>query len=158
VSQAGIICHTQARDSHAAYGPGGLSPRRERPAPARPRARHASRSDGSGAGVRPRTKRTQSSDFPPMHRLPLLLGSAGVALALFAGEPTAGRATDLVPRAPPPDSAGRGLYRDACANCHGVDGTGVSNVRLGLETPLPDFTDCNFASREPDADWVAVDR
>jgi len=32
----------------------------------------------------------------------------------------------------------------------------VSNVRLGLETPLPDFTSCNFASREPDADWVAV--
>ena len=26
----------------------------------------------------------------------------------------------------------------------------------GLETPLPDFTDCRFASREPSADWMAV--
>lgn len=56
----------------------------------------------------------------------------------------------------PVDSVGEQLYRSACANCHGVDGTGVPSVRLGLEVPLPDFTDCSFASREPDSDWVAV--
>jgi len=27
---------------------------------------------------------------------------------------------------------------------------------VGFEQPLPDFTDCDFASREPQADWVAV--
>jgi len=27
---------------------------------------------------------------------------------------------------------------------------------VGFETPLPDFTDCSFGTREPDADWAAV--
>ena len=27
---------------------------------------------------------------------------------------------------------------------------------VGFDTPLPDFTDCQFASREPDPDWVTV--
>jgi len=27
---------------------------------------------------------------------------------------------------------------------------------VGFATPLPDFTDCSFASREPDADWIGV--
>ncbi len=27
---------------------------------------------------------------------------------------------------------------------------------VGFETPLPDFTDCGFASREPAADWAAI--
>ncbi len=28
--------------------------------------------------------------------------------------------------------------------------------RVGFDTPLPDFTDCSFNSREPAADWMAV--
>ena len=51
---------------------------------------------------------------------------------------------------------GKELFNRSCANCHGVDGKGVSVKQLGLETPPPDFTDCDFASREPDADWIAV--
>ena len=51
---------------------------------------------------------------------------------------------------------GAELYRAACANCHGSDGTGVPQVTVGFDVPLPDFTDCSFASREPTADWVAV--
>lgn len=52
----------------------------------------------------------------------------------------------------PPD--GGALYEAGCASCHGEDGTGSDRVRL--EPPVPDFSDCSFASREPDADWVAV--
>jgi hypothetical protein len=29
---------------------------------------------------------------------------------------------------------------------------------VGFETPLPDFSDCSFASREPDGDWLGVVR
>jgi hypothetical protein len=32
----------------------------------------------------------------------------------------------------------------------------VPQHRVGFDLPLPDFTDCSFASREPDADWIAV--
>src|SRR5690606_26082281 len=51
---------------------------------------------------------------------------------------------------------GEALYRDACAACHGPDGRGMPAERVGFDTPLPDFTDCSFATREPDADWFAV--
>lgn len=53
---------------------------------------------------------------------------------------------------------GRGadIYQSACANCHGANGKGVTQALLGFDLPLPDFTDCEFARREPDADWVIV--
>lgn len=57
---------------------------------------------------------------------------------------------------PDEEPTGRELYMQACAACHGADGTGAPPSQRGFETPMPDFTDCNFASREPDADWVAV--
>ncbi len=44
----------------------------------------------------------------------------------------------------------------ACASCHGSDGRGAPQIQVGFVDPLPDFTDCSFASREPAADWVAV--
>ena len=50
---------------------------------------------------------------------------------------------------------GAALYRTACAACHGVDGTGPPPERK-LTVPTPDLTDCSFASREPDADWIAI--
>lgn len=50
------------------------------------------------------------------------------------------------------------LYRDACANCHGLDGTGAAQTVVAFEEEVPDFTDCTFATREPDADWGAVIR
>ncbi len=56
----------------------------------------------------------------------------------------------------PPDETGKKLYRNACATCHGADGRGAPEALLGFGVPLPDFTDCNFATREPDADWIAV--
>lgn len=52
--------------------------------------------------------------------------------------------------------SGAELYRSACAACHGEDGRGASQSLVALDLPLPDFTDCNFATREPDKDWLAV--
>lgn len=53
-------------------------------------------------------------------------------------------------------AGGRALYQLACATCHGVDGQGAPPHQVGFDQPLPDFTDCSFATREPDADWLAV--
>lgn len=52
--------------------------------------------------------------------------------------------------------SGKKLYAQACASCHGADGRGAFQSQLGFATPVPDFSDCNFATREPDADWLAV--
>ncbi|NGX16337.1 cytochrome c [Wenzhouxiangella sp. XN24] len=51
---------------------------------------------------------------------------------------------------------GERIYAEACAACHGADGAGVRQEQLGFAVPPPDFTDCNFATREAQADWVAV--
>ncbi len=50
---------------------------------------------------------------------------------------------------------GEAIYRDACLTCHGDDGTGGPPERLGNVDP-PDFSDCAFATAEPDPDWQAV--
>ncbi len=54
--------------------------------------------------------------------------------------------------------SGREIYQAACAACHGHDARGADRSTVGFETPLPDFTDCNFATREALADWRAVVR
>ena len=52
---------------------------------------------------------------------------------------------------------GAELYQSACAACHGGDGSGNSITQLGfVDLEVPDFTDCDFAAREPDPDWYAV--
>jgi hypothetical protein len=56
----------------------------------------------------------------------------------------------------PVERSGADVYRAACAACHSVDGRGTAQSIVGFDTPLPDFTDCGFASREPAADWFAV--
>lgn len=53
-------------------------------------------------------------------------------------------------------ASGRELYLDACAACHGADGRGAPRSQVGFDVPLPDFTDCSFATREPDSDWAAI--
>jgi hypothetical protein len=73
---------------------------------------------------------------------------ARVALALLAlAAPSTARAAE-------PDR-GRETFEQICATCHGVDGKGAPGEQ-NLRVPMPDFTDCAFASREPDADWYAV--
>jgi mono/diheme cytochrome c family protein len=56
----------------------------------------------------------------------------------------------------PEEQTARDSYQSACAACHGPDGRGVSPSTLGFDTLVPDFTDCSFATPEPDADWMAV--
>lgn len=58
--------------------------------------------------------------------------------------------------APRPVRTGAELYKAACATCHGPDGKGSPRSQVGFDAPLPDFTDCSFATPEPDPDWSAV--
>ena len=53
-------------------------------------------------------------------------------------------------------TTGQALYRAACSSCHGADGRGAPPSLVAFADPLPDFTDCDFAAREPDSDWVGV--
>ena len=60
------------------------------------------------------------------------------------------------PAGPPLQRTAEELYRAACATCHGSDGKGSPRSVVGFEAPLPDFSDCSFATGEPDPDWFAV--
>ncbi len=77
----------------------------------------------------------------------LALAFAGPATAQL---PLAANGQDLA------DAPGEAVYAASCANCHGLDGTGLPPSLLAFEEEVPDFTDCDFAAREPDADWIAV--
>jgi mono/diheme cytochrome c family protein len=65
------------------------------------------------------------------------------------GDPAAGSAVDA-------QASGEDIYRAACATCHGPDGAGSPRTVVGFDIPLPDFTDCAFATAEADVDWHAV--
>jgi mono/diheme cytochrome c family protein len=73
----------------------------------------------------------------------LVLGSV-IALAAPA------IAEDTIP------TTGRAIYRAACSSCHGSNGRGAPPSLVGFSDPVPDFTDCDFANREPDSDWVGI--
>ena len=82
-------------------------------------------------------------------------------LAALAGVSAQSRRTDGPPvsaiaSALAPGATGEEIYRAACITCHGPRGTGSPRAVVGFDTPLPDFTDCAFASAEADADWHAV--
>jgi mono/diheme cytochrome c family protein len=55
-----------------------------------------------------------------------------------------------------PPATGRQVYESACAACHGTDGRGGTAAASAYPLVPPDFTDCSFATREPDGDWLAV--
>jgi hypothetical protein len=55
-----------------------------------------------------------------------------------------------------PARSGRDIFDSACAACHGSDGRGGPAVAADYPVAPPDFTDCNFATREPSADWLSV--
>ncbi|MEN8374736.1 MAG: c-type cytochrome [Gemmatimonadota bacterium] len=81
---------------------------------------------------------------------------SGLALAIALPAPAAAQENPAAAQAAYADMSGEALYRAACAACHGADGTGASAADVGFDIALPDFSECAFASREPDADWVAV--
>ena len=78
----------------------------------------------------------------------LLLSSIFVLVALLP--------LTLVAVEEPPLETGLEVYRYACSSCHGGDGRGAPASLTTLEPPPPDFTDCDFANREPDSDWVGI--
>ena len=51
---------------------------------------------------------------------------------------------------------GKAVYQAACSTCHGGSGRGAPGSLVGSSDPVPDFTDCDFAAREPDSDWVGI--
>ena len=51
---------------------------------------------------------------------------------------------------------GTRLFDADCAACHASDGRGRSSAEVGFDLPLPNFTDCRFATPEPDKDWSAI--
>ena len=76
-------------------------------------------------------------------------------IVLWVWQPLAYAAPNLSTTGSLP-TTGKGLYETACMACHGVNGAGATPVRVGFSTPLPDFTDCSFASREGNEDWISV--
>jgi mono/diheme cytochrome c family protein len=60
------------------------------------------------------------------------------------------------PQTPARERTGQELFRAACAACHGLDGRGAPRSTVGFDNPLPDFSDCSFATREPNADWFSI--
>jgi mono/diheme cytochrome c family protein len=87
--------------------------------------------------------------------LRLWLGFLCTGWALAVASASAARPADPV-QSPGGSRSGRDLYQAACAACHGADGRGAPRSQIGFDTPVPDFTDCGFATPEPDADWLAV--
>ena len=61
-----------------------------------------------------------------------------------------------VPPAIPVTRTGEDIFRATCITCHHIDGTGSPRAVVGFDVPLPDFTDCAFATAESDADWHSV--
>jgi hypothetical protein len=57
---------------------------------------------------------------------------------------------------PQRERSGAELYGAACAACHAADGTGSPQAVVGFDDPIPDFTECSFATPEAAADWFAV--
>ena len=57
---------------------------------------------------------------------------------------------------PASSAAGQALYVSACISCHGAAGRGMPRSAVGFDVAVPDFSDCSFATPEPDADWMAV--
>ena len=66
------------------------------------------------------------------------------------------RRADAAQGAAPPVRTGKQVYDEACAACHGTDGRGNPASVVGFDVPLPDFTDCIFATVESVEGWHAV--
>jgi mono/diheme cytochrome c family protein len=55
----------------------------------------------------------------------------------------------------PPD--GHAIWLANCATCHGVEGRGDRKpAEVGFTLPMPNFSDCSFATREADLDWSST--
>lgn len=84
----------------------------------------------------------------PDLRCALISIAGGVALAAVA-------TVAALSQQMPPD--GHGIFIANCATCHGLDGRGTrTRAEVAFDLPMPNFTDCTFATREADADWSSI--
>jgi mono/diheme cytochrome c family protein len=83
----------------------------------------------------------------------LALGLAACAWASAADLAQAAE-TERPAQAAADETDGRAIYADACAACHGEDGRG--RTATAIDVPLPDFTDCQIATSEPDSNWLPL--
>lgn len=111
----------------------------------------------------PRSKRLPTLDTEvPIRPVCPAAGAATLACAVLATSALglSGRlGAQTVPSAGPAlpaDLSGQEIFLASCAGCHAPDGRGQDQAMVGFDQPLPDFTDCNFASREAAADWVGM--
>ncbi len=99
-------------------------------------------------------------------RHPIVL-NLGALLCLSMAMTVSIRASQLPSPAPSEpllkaDASGEEIYRQACAACHHMDGSGQPQSVVGFQLPLPnghtfpDFNDCATNTVEPLADWAAV--
>jgi mono/diheme cytochrome c family protein len=51
---------------------------------------------------------------------------------------------------------GARLFQANCATCHAGDGRGRSVDEVGFDQVLPDFTQCDLTTPEPDSDWDSI--
>jgi hypothetical protein len=89
----------------------------------------------------------------------LLCLSIAMTVSVRASQGTAPPSSEPSLRA---DASGEEIYRQACAACHSIDGSGQPQSTVGFQLPLPnghtfpDFNDCATNTVEPLADWSAV--
>jgi len=88
----------------------------------------------------------------------LMCLSIAMTVSVRASQETAPATAPLLPA----NTSGEEIYRQACAACHSVDGSGQPQTIVGFQLPLPnghsfpDFNDCATNTVEPTADWIAV--
>lgn len=88
-----------------------------------------------------------------LHLPVLLLLGAALVLPVWSEV----RAGDTAPREDwSALKTGKQVYDAACAACHGTHGTGTEQSMRGFDIAPPDFTDCEFSSREPGVDWYGI--
>src|SRR6188474_1976562 len=80
-----------------------------------------------------------------MARKDVFTRSALVAAACLLAGPIA-----VAGQTPETGRNGRQVYESICITCHGPDGRGGVNPAIEQIIKTPDFSDCGFASREPD--------
>lgn len=88
---------------------------------------------------------------------------AGVtgAVSLHAAQDPVTPPTSLE-KALPAGADGEYIWKNNCATCHAIDGTGSPQSVVGFKMPfpngdsLPDFSDCTTNTVEPFSDWNAV--
>lgn len=79
-----------------------------------------------------------------------------VALCVLTAAPAAHAQSPQTAASTLTARTGAQIYSEACAACHAPDGRGNPQAVVGFDKPLPDFTDCVFATVESAEGWHAV--